>query len=238
MRSPREAIVNPRLGYLALAAAVLALGLSAFALTRSPEPPRQDAESDAAPRSRAAELRELEARIAQLERSEDAPRLRSRLDDLDRRLSALNDEPIADAPIAREDDVDPVAAPPPESGEPDDDAIDRFERLQAASAHRKKVRQYTVRIGGALKKAGVELSAEESEKLVTTFIGFEERRRSVWEDVKRTNPPKEDWPRLIVQTSEMLNREFTERISTFLPGDSVPTVAQTLVPIRRGDGRR
>jgi len=229
--------MGSKLNLIVLAVAVLALGVAAWALTEAqsapPAAPGPDSNSSVYDAVNGLETRmaALEAAVIR-ERENHDPRVLEQLDDFDRRLKAL-------AEAGGEKTLPPAAAVPPDekggkaaaAGEPDDEEVERFRKLRAAAARKERLKYAYDRIDGALKGLQITLTDEQRTKLATALTDFEPRRNEIWGEAKRSGAaagPDVDWGVIIQDTTRLIAREFTERISPFIPGGDAERISANL----------
>jgi len=229
-----------RFSLIALAVAFVALGIAAHAVTQSqstptvvPGPGPSASIYDA--------LNGFETRLAVLEAArlgergnlDIDPRLLERLDDLERRLKALTASPGASLPPPEPLPPDAKDGKPVAAGEPDSEAIEQFMKLRAAASRQERTRRNKARIDKALADLLITLTDEQRDQLVEAYGAFEGRRGEIWGEAKRSGVEagaEVDWMVIIANTTRVIQREFTERISPFIPGADAERISASLNP--------
>lgn len=177
-------------------------------------------------------LESLEARMRAIESAPpaalSAAGIDARLiDELERRLGAA-------APIV---EPDPAASPPDElanpsvEGDPSAAEVEKFRKL--AEAARKVSRESRIlrRVNQAIEKLGIAVTDEQKEQLVAALVAFEPRRDELWETAKARGAEQGEsvnWVVIIRDTTEAIRREFTEQISSFIPGNDAAVLSEAL----------
>ena len=221
--------MNSKLSAVSVAVSIAALTVAALALARSSEPPLRS--DDPAPRVAQNGVAALATRVAELEAAERASALGGRLDNLERRVEELAGALASDRTIAPASGLPPVAAPIPE-GEPSAQEIERFVLLQEAAKHRRAQRSLESSIDEVLARAGIDLPDAQRARLVDAYKEFQARRSEVWSEARARHPSGADWGRIIAETGEQLQREFAERIASFVPAGQAEGLSRRLLPIK------
>ena len=196
---------------------------------------RSEAPEGAAP-TESDDWRELEARLAALEAREEPVLVGSgeeassdeRILELERRLAALETK----AGIA-------TAGRPRDEATTDGDlfdkkdgvALERFRELRDAARREDRRQRVAKRIDKALADLPLSLTPRQREKLLEAYEAFGPRRDAIWTEAKTRGAEAGvdvDWSAIITATSGRIEREFAERIETFLPYADATQVSAAL----------
>jgi hypothetical protein len=227
-----------KFGVLVLAISLVALGLAAYSLTQTPPTPAavpgagprvalDDAVSDLETRLAAVE----EARLREQGASAIDDGIRERLEDLDRRLKALDGARDASGSMAAMPPIDAPVTARATGEEPGPEDVERFRKLQAAAAKQRRAGFHRKRIEKALSDLRITLTTKQRDQLVASYGEFESRRQEIWGEVKgraANAGPGTDWRPIIAETQRAIVSEFADRISTFIPRGDAESISRGL----------
>ena len=145
---------------------------------------------------------------------------------------------LGTAPAVVPDTADPaeeVATPvaPMVEGEPSDEELEKFRRLQKAARERDWMAKRAARVDKVLAKAGLTLSGKQRDQLIRAERAFNDRFNEIWGEAKQSGAAQgdaADWSTIIRETNQTIQAEFTERINTFLPQADAEAVSAAMYP--------
>ena len=201
---------------------------------RSPDAPTASGLEDGA------ETSDLEARLAALESSKPvalrtdgaSESMLRRIEALESRLAELGRAPTSSEPAA--DNEAPERRQPVASGDPSEDELERFRRLQKAARQQDRRDKQVQRIDNLLAKAGVRLSAKQRDRVIAAQEAFSPRFSAIWTEAKSNagDGRDVDWTTLIRETNQTIQREFSTQLGAFLPQADADAVSAALYPDR------
>ena len=226
---------------LLLNVAVVSGGIFAYDQLRTEEPAPAEPEAPAT-----VDFGDLEARLEALESQPSPalqaegldPRVAKRLEALALRIEALETRKAIEAAVADEPAPDVGSKPKPmpsgeePKGEPTKEEVERFKKLQSAAHRARRIERIAKRVKSRLASLDVSLTPEQQKKLVAAYADFEPRRDEIWVEVKTNTPdttPREDWGQIITDTNARIQREFTERITPFIPQADAEAISEGLL---------
>ena len=226
---------------LLLNVAVVGGGLFAYDQLRTEEPAPAEPE---APQT--VELGDLEARVKALEAQPAPPlqaegldpRVAKQLEALASRIEALEKREPTETPVVDGNEPQGESTPKPmpsgeePKGEPTKEEVARFKKLQSAAYRERRLQRIAKRVKSRLASLDLSLTPEQQKQLVAAYADFEPRRDEIWTEVKQNTPdttPREDWGQIITDTNARIQREFTERITPFIPAADAETISEGLL---------
>jgi hypothetical protein len=220
-------------GKLALAVAVVSLGVAVYAVTQPRTVPAVVPGPDA---SLEVALDEFESRLSAVEakvREEPLPTgtdptVLDRLTSLERRLREVPE--AGEVPTSSEEPKPTVEE------EPDDAEVERFRKLREAVRKQEWMKGLRRRVDDVLNDLDLDLTEKRAKQLTEAWGEFQSRMQRIWEEAKQTGAAAGaavDWKQIISDTTGRIERELTEIISEFLPAADAERIAGGLISGRK-----